>query len=477
MQQHIKALSRFRIVAWFALAIAFFGVRASAQVNFGASVSHAAITTNLPFTYTMGVTNFSATLQTVRIRSTILSAGTLEVDTNSLASNYAVSVTNDSQTLLFTIPNIQSGSPAVVTFSVWSTNAIAITNRFDLSLGTFTNVFTNITLVTLVTNIPAVQTDLGLSVTGPGPDVYVGDWITLGVVVTNRGPNSATSVVLSNRFPAAIAKSITPANQFTNGISVVNLGTLTNRATRSFKFTVQATNFGSMPFTATLTSAAQDPSSTNNSATTNILVSAFLTNNLVATVVSNQTFNGVMGVFDQQIALSNASSASVPSARINVAGIPSANRLFNAVGTNNGLPFVVYPTNLNAGQAVGLTLQFRIPSYQTFSNLTLTANAMTNAADLRPPEGLIPLTVSGSSNSYTRITNWLGNILIEFPTTNGRSYTIVYDDTPAFTNPKAVRPPIVAPANWTYWIDYGPPATTGRTIDSSSRYYRVFLNP
>jgi hypothetical protein len=33
------------------------------------------------------------------------------------------------------------------------------------------------------------------------------------------------------------------------------------------------------------------------------------------------------------------------------------------------------------------------------------------------------------------------------------------------------------PANYTYWIDYGPPGTAGHPTNTPVRFYRVFLNP
>ena len=46
----------------------------------------------------------------------------------------------------------------------------------------------------------------------------------------------------------------------------------------------------------------------------------------------------------------------VPAVRVVVTGL--TNRLFNAVGTNSGNPFVYYSADLKAGQSVGLLLQY-----------------------------------------------------------------------------------------------------------------------
>ncbi len=475
MRHLLKAFSRFRLCVLIAWAICGMVARSEAQISFGATVSTTSVVINTPFTYTLHVTNDIISPLLVRVESTVTSGAWLNV--LSVSNNYAGStVTNDGPVLVITIPNLQFGLPARIDLTVATTNAVTVTNRFDVFLGDATNIFASRTLVTQTTNPPTIPSDLAVSIIGPGPEIYVDDWITFGVVVTNRATNTATGVVLSNRFSPVI-RSVAPPNQFTNGVAVLNLGTIANRGSQRFNFTVQATNAADFVFTTTVNAGIQDTDPSNNTASTNFSVLPFLTNELVAAVISTQRFNGVMGVFDQQIAISNASPSSVPSARINVGNIPSASRLFNAIGTNNGLPFVVYPTNIAAGATVDLLLQFRIPSYQTFTNVLLTANAMTNAADLTPPPGLMPLSVAGATN-YTRIAFWGDNgRLLEFPSTNGGTYTVVYSEDPSFSNPKVVRPSIVAPANWTYWLDYGPPATVSKPSESPTRFYIIYQNP
>jgi hypothetical protein len=70
-----------------------------------------------------------------------------------------------------------------------------------------------------------------------------------------------------------------------------------------------------------------------------------------------------------------------------------------------------------------------------------------------------------------------GDMLIEFPTTVGRAYTVVYSDNIAFSNSAIAPPAIVATANRLQWIDYGPPTTVSVPVNATNRFYRVFLNP
>jgi len=71
----------------------------------------------------------------------------------------------------------------------------------------------------------------------------------------------------------------------------------------------------------------------------------------------------------------------------------------------------------------------------------------------------------------------IGSMLIEFPSLTNRTYTVVYNNDLSSTNWLIAPPSIIAPANRTQWIDYGPPTTVSAPPNSSNRFYRVFLNP
>ena len=66
--------------------------------------------------------------------------------------------------------------------------------------------------------------------------------------------------------------------------------------------------------------------------------------------------------------------------------------------------------------------------------------------------------------------------VIEFPSTVGRVYTILYRD--SLTSPwKVATPSVTAGANRTQWYDDGPPKTDGPPLNNTSRYYRVIEAP
>jgi hypothetical protein len=95
------------------------------------------------------------------------------------------------------------------------------------------------------------------------------------------------------------------------------------------------------------------------------------------------------------------------------------------------------------------------------------------------PNWTPPAATGTSTNvNITRIVKLTsGNMLVEFPATLGRNYTVVYSDNVLFSNAMVAPPSITAPANEVQWIDYGPPTTVSAPANSTVRFYRVMQNP
>jgi hypothetical protein len=214
-----------------------------------------------------------------------------------------------------------------------------------------------------------------------------------------------------------------------------------------------------------------DPILANNLASNNITVLSYPAGQLSATMVSTQQYNPQNGLVEQSILLSNTGTIAVVSARVVVTGL--TNQLFNAWGTNNGNPFVVYDATLTNSQSVNLLLQFFALNYFSFTNSQLNPFAVTNI-NLAPPAAAV-----STNLNIARIVRLANNddMLIEFPSLTNRTYTVVYSDNILFANAMVAIPSIVAPANRTQWIDYGPPTTVSHPTNAPIRFYRVFLNP
>ncbi len=457
----MKGFSNYLKSGLLALAMIVACSRAGAQA-FGLSVVPSAnsLLVSNSLTYTINATNLTG-VGLVDVWITNSFSAPFQYITST--ASQLVGATNTTTNVLFELGPVGVGGIVQVLLTVQPNAVGAFTNSVVVAVPgtiyvTSTNAVVNATNVT-------VLSDLGVTMTGPLQTVITNDLMTYGVTVTNLGPNDAPNVILTNTLPPGVIP-ISPANQTT-----FSLGTLTNGGSASFLFTVEPTNAGVLPFTASVGSpTVQDANITNNTATTNITVLNYLSGPLAVTTNSPETYNPQNGLVEQSITVTNNDTNNAAAVRVVVAGL--TNRLFNAVGTNSGNPFVVYSAALNTNQSVNLLLQYSASAYFTFTNGQLRAFAVPSS-DWTPPSA----TGTSTNLDISRIVELTnGNMLIEWPTTPGKTYTVIYSDNVSFSNATIAPPPIVAPANRTQWIDYGPPAT--RSVPTNAaRFYRVFQNP
>jgi uncharacterized repeat protein (TIGR01451 family) len=326
-----------------------------------------------------------------------------------------------------------------------------------------------------VTNL-VVLADLGVTLTGPGQAVITNDWMTYGVAVTNAGPSDAPNVMLTNTLPAGVLLiGVVPASLgYTPAGSnmIFNLGTVANGGNANLQFTVEPTNTGVLTFSASVgSSGVTDTNTANNTASNNVTVIGYLPGLLAAFTNSGQAYNPQNGLVEQSITVTNIGTNAVTAVRLVITNL--ANRLYNAVGTNNGNPFVYYSAALNTNQSVNLLLQYSASAYFSFTNGQLNAFAVP-LPNWTPP----PATGASTNLNISRIVQLNnGDILIEWPSTTNRTYTVVYSDNVLFSNAMIAPPAVVAPANRTQWIDYGPPTTTNIPANTGARFYRVYQNP
>jgi uncharacterized repeat protein (TIGR01451 family) len=467
----MRSIFNFQMAALLVAALTIADKQAEAQ-SFGLSVTPSAnsVTVNNSLTYTIIVTNLTgSTLLDDTLVTNQFSTSVQFVSANVSQGSY----TNIGNVVLFDLGAFALGGIAQVTLTVEPTTAGFITNTVTVaSIEVPDTTSTNV--VIQATNI-VIEADLGVAMTGPAQMVVTNDLMTYAVSATNLGPSAAANVMLTNTLPTGVIfKSVSPNQPFTTAGSnlIFNLGTLASDGQASFQFTVQPTNAGVLPFSASIGAAGiTDPNTANNFAGTNITVIDYLPGTLVAFTNSPQSTNFLNGLLEQSITVSNAGLSSVPAVRVVVTGL--TNRLFNAVGTNNGNPFVVYGATLAAGQNVNLLLQYFPRKSFAFDNSQLQAFAVP-VPDLSPPA-----VSSVSTNiNITRIVELPnGNMVIEWPAIANRTYTVVYSDNVLFSNAIIAPPSIVAPANDVEWIDYGPPTTVSAPTNTNARFYRVLQNP
>ena len=450
----------------------FLGVRASTSN---------AIPVNSSLTYTLGVTNL-ASFVVANVFVTNSLPATVQIIGNTTSQG---TVSTNGSKLIFSIAAIAIGSNVVMTVTARPTVAGFFTNTVSVFSQQPTNVITT-SLVGQATN-PIVQVDLGVSMTGPAQPVFTGDWTTYGIIVTNLGSSTVTNIILTNTLPAGVKLiGASPASQaftLTSNTMTFPLASLTNHGFQNLSVRVQLpTNAGAALFFASVgATGTKDANAVNNVASTNVMVANFFPASLLAVTNSTQLTNRLNGLIEQKILVSNNGTSAVDSVRVIVTGLTNVplagftNYLFNATGTNNGNPYVTYAATLANNNSVELLLQFsvRTRSHFPFVNSQLHAFAV-SPPDLTPPPG-----ASTSTKLHFGRTALLssGEMFLEVSNSIvGRTYTIVYSDNVLFSNAQMAVPPIVAPANFLQWIDYGPPATVNKP-GSGPRFYRVFENP
>ena len=445
------------------------------QLPFDYAVIHSAdpVRVGDTLTLTLLVTNRVGEPFDLFVTNTFSSAVTVQSATN----NYGNVQTVTSSNVIFTVPQLSLGFPANLTIRLRPQVAGILTNFVTVvapqaSLS-FSNSFLQIT--TLVTNAPAVSIDLAVFSTGPPLGALINDLLPYTVTVTNLGANTVTNVVLTNIIPASVT--IAPGSATTTLVS--SPFTLTNRASRVFRFTLQPTNAGTFLLSASAGAAGSADSNTNNNAAVvPLVVQALTTGQLIATNLTAMTFNPQQSLMEQTIRLVNVSTSSVASARVIVRGL-TTNRLYNAVGTNAPVsgqadPFVMNAAPLDPGQSADLILEYvitnRIPVLIDNSNYVAVAMPAVNVAAPSGTNGTFAITLQ------TNLPD--GRFLIEFQSTPGASYTIRYSTNgTSFSNPLSAQPPVVAQADKTLWIDDGPPKTISFPTNAAARFYRVLRNP
>ena len=376
-----------------------------------------------------------------------------------------------------------SGSTTLFLLSGFSGNAQLTVNASPTAAGSITNTVTvgsfdvtntvSTNVVIEVTNAPATQVDLGVAINGPVQAVVTNDLTAYTVIVTNAGPAAAPNVSLTNTLPSGvILKGASHPYTLSGSNMLFNFGTLAVGGHTNLQISIQPTNVETLALFASVgASGVLDTNTANNTASNSVNVITYLPGTLLAVTNSGQTINIQNGLTEQTILLSNTGTNDVDAARVVVTGL--ANQLFNAVGTNNGNPFVYYSAKLAAGKSVNLRLQYNPRGFFPFTNGQLHAYAVP-LPNWTPPKAL---TTSTNINISQIVQLDDGSMLIEFPSTLGKSYTVVYSDNVLFSNAMIAPPSIVALANRLQWIDYGPPTTTSEVPNSSVRFYRVFQNP
>ena len=110
------------------------------------------------------------------------------------------------------------------------------------------------------------QADLAVTKTVSDATPNVGDVITFTVTVTNLGPNTATSVQVTDVLPPGLTPVLTRVRRGTFAAQVWDVGTLAPGASSTLTIIARVDSPDAQTNTATVTAADQfDPNTANNS--------------------------------------------------------------------------------------------------------------------------------------------------------------------------------------------------------------------
>jgi hypothetical protein len=295
------------------------------------------------------------------------------------------------------------------------------------------------------------------------------------VTLTNTVANAA-NVQLEDTLPPSVEFVSDTVSNFPGG-------TFSQPVYAAGSVTTSAANFDSnsavvlfitvMPTVAgALTNVVNVTSTTSNLAPGTVLT-ASVTNAATMTITNVPaqtnltfgaiTFNPQTGLYQQSVMFTNLSGVADTAVRVSVVGLPSYVVLYNATGTNDGVPYVEYDQTLDPGAGVTFLLEYYDAAREPFTSTNFVWTVVTAATPTLPNGPVLQL-------DRVQFTSE-GQLTIEFASVPGHMYVIEYSSD--MQNWQAAVPPIVASGTKTQWIDAGPPSTESAPGGSGQRFYRV----
>ncbi|HWH70491.1 MAG TPA: proprotein convertase P-domain-containing protein, partial [Candidatus Sulfotelmatobacter sp.] len=388
-----------------------------------------AVTNNGPATAT-GVTMSNTLPPSVRINTVDYSQGTISVAGNTIVCNVGLLGKNASATATVNVTALDYGT-------IYASSRVSALQTDPLLAN---NSFTAATTV-------GQSADVALTMTARPDPVVVSSNLTYVITVTNRGPNTATNVVVTQVLPTGVAVVSTTLSQGTStqtgSTLVCKVGTLVVGAKATVTVVVSTTRIGNLSSTASVTAAQNDPNSANNSAAATSQVSTPFINIVPAgatlTYESLAPANGALDAGETntiQFRLQNIGN--VPNTNL-VATLVASGGIVPLSGTQNygtlkpvGVPGGVpvsrpftFKTTASAGGTVVVTLQLQDgssnlpPAQFTFPLPNVATFANTNAITI-PDLGMATnypavITVSGMTGQVSRVTASISGFTHTYP--------------------------------------------------------------
>lgn len=392
--------------------------------------------TNL--TYTFSVTNQGPDAATGVAISDILPDS---VQLISVSASQG-SVSTNSGLVVANLGSLNANAAAKVTLVVSPTAAGVISNSASVIASEIDLNPANNTVTTVNTAVLPVA-DLGLTLSASAAAATVGSNLTYTASVTNSGPSTALSVVLSDLLPVGVGVVAVNPSQGTwtnvNGAVTCQLGNLIAGTAASVDVTVTPLVAGQITNTITVGTVSSDPNPANNAATlvtpaatpvahivaagAHLLAESFVPADV--TIEPGETVTLSLSLAnDGQAATSNLVATLQPTGGVTA---PSAPQNYGSIGVGGSAVAMnfTFTAASNAVGAVTATLQlsdgatslgsvtfgFGLPTSTTFSNSTA-INIPDHGPALPYPS---PITVAGVTGLVSAATVTLNGITHAFP--------------------------------------------------------------
>ncbi|HEX7833769.1 MAG TPA: DUF11 domain-containing protein, partial [Thermoanaerobaculia bacterium] len=246
---------------------------------------------------------------------------------------------------------------------------------------------------TATTTVPSpITADMSITKTTTATSAPIGSTFSYTIVVTNNGPDAATSVVMTDTLPASLLfRSITQPSPFTcttpavgaTGTITCTAASLANGASRTFTLVVEVASgaTGSIVNSASVTSAATDGNSGNSgsNATGVTAAPASADISIVKSTNSNQAVTGTTITYT--ILVSNAGPS--PATNVIVTDDLPTGLTFLDVTPSQGTCNAADPVSCNLGtilSGANATITLR-------ATVTATTGTVANTASVTSTEG------------------------------------------------------------------------------------------
>ena len=185
--------------------------------------------------------------------------------------------------------------------------------------------------------------------------------------------------------------------------------------------------------------------------------------------VTSSNLNRQTSLYVQPVRITNPTAGTFDALRLWIAldtnSLAHNVRVWNATGTSNGIPFVLYNQPLPPGQSVDLSVEYYIPDRRTMPNPGFTVELISASA---PPD---PAGTVLEVDRALRLAD--GTFWVEFSTLSNRVYYLQYSgDVAAW---KTALPAVLGTGHRVSWRDAGPPKTESAPQSVTNRFYRVIL--